>query len=267
LQLFRASLFSSAKSLLLAEVNDASFQRELNWYAMGTKPFDLIETISDLLRRIDEGRNTIRGAQDISDNFRSACANREEASQRINKLQLRMVPPDEPSQSRARTELDRQVSELKKVADESNELWLQINEATKFLGPFSDDVLILLGRLPLKPEWEVYLQAVGSLNVRNRNSWTDPSDPALDTIEMRLREMLDLAIGKQRSQVRPLDPFPTPDGTLWKDVTITFLSDHRIRIAVKDVTETRSYAEMGFEDKRGGSFASKLAGVGIETVS
>jgi hypothetical protein len=164
-----------------------------------------------------------------------------------------MVAPDEPAQSQARGELHRQVSERRKLADESNDLWRQLTETTKFLGHFSDDVFLLLERLPLKPEWDVYRQAVGSLDVRNRSSWTDPpGNSALETLEMRLREMLDLAIRTTRGKVRRFDPLPTPDGAIWKDVSITFTSEHRVQIAVLSVTETRGYAEMGFEDRRGG---------------
>jgi hypothetical protein len=220
---------------------------------MGTKPFDLIKTISDLLRRIDEGRKTVRDTQHISDNFQTAAANREKAIQRINELQLKMVPPVEPAQSEARAELDRQVSEHRKLYEESSDLWRQLTETTKFLGPFSDDVFLLLERLPLKQEWDVYRQAVGSLDVRNRSSWTDPpGNSALDTLEMRLREMLDLAIRTTRGKVRRFDPFPTPEGASWKDVSITFTSELRVQLAVLSVTETRGYAEMGFEDQRGG---------------
>jgi hypothetical protein len=186
---------------LLGEVNDGGSQRELNWYAMGSKPFDLIETISDLLRRIDEGRRTVIETQCISDNFQTAVANREKAIQRINELHLKLVPPDEPAQSEAKAELNRQVSEHGKLSREADDLWRQLTKANGFLGPFNDDVLLLLGRLPLKPEWDVYRRAVERLNVRSRGSWTDPPDnPALGTLGMRLQEMLDLAGGAQAGQ-------------------------------------------------------------------
>jgi hypothetical protein len=220
---------------------------------MGTKPFDLIETISDLLRRIDEGRKTVRETQHISDNAWRAVANREKAIQRVNELHLKMVSPDEAARREATAELDRQVPEHRKLSDEADDLWRQLTEANGFLSPFSDDVLLLLGRLPLKPEWFLYRQAVGTLDVRGRGSWTDPPDnPALETLEMRLGEMLNLAIKNQRSGPRRLDPFSTPDGALWKDVSLTFVSDHRVQIAIRDVAETRIYSEMGFEDRRGG---------------
>jgi hypothetical protein len=44
--------------------------------------------------------------------------------------------------------------------------------------------------------------------------------------------------------------FPTPPNAGWLDVKIEFLSDERIQVTVKNVTETRNYAEMGFDDRR-----------------
>ena len=58
---------------------------------MGAKPFDLIETISGLLRRIDEGRKIVTETEYINDNFQIAFANREIASQRIDELQRKVI--------------------------------------------------------------------------------------------------------------------------------------------------------------------------------
>jgi hypothetical protein len=169
---------------------------------MGGKAFDLTETISDLLKRIDEGRKTVKETQNLRDHFARTCADRDKARQLLNELQPKMVSLDEPAKSQAKTEFDRQVSEWQKLDDESSRLSLQVNETIAFIGPFSKDVLLLLERLPLKPEWDAYRQAVGCLNVGFRHSWTDPpADSALETLEMRLREMLDLAGGTQSGQV------------------------------------------------------------------
>jgi len=121
-------------------------------------------------------------------------------------------------------------------------------------------VLLLFKRLPLEPHWDVFHEAVGRLDVRDHGCWTDPpANLDLETLEMRLRGMLDLARGKQRGHKRRLALFPTPNGALWKDVSITFISDHRVQIAIFEVTQTRSYAEMGFEDRRGGGGKSDSA--------
>ena len=145
------------------------------------------------------------------------------------------------------------MSEHLRLYDESSDLWRQLTETTTFLGPFRNDLFLLVDRLPLKPEWDGYRQAVRSLEVGYRDCWSDPPDnSALNTLEMRLQEMLALAIQTTRRKVRRFDPFLTPAGASWKDVSITFTSEHRVHIAVFNTTGTRNYAEMGFEDRRGG---------------
>jgi hypothetical protein len=227
---------------------------------MGTKTFDLAETISDLLKRIDKGRKTVRETQHVSDDLCRAYANRDKADQLLTELRRKVASSDEPAQSQAKAELDRQVSERQKLDDESNRLWLQLTETIAFIGPFSNDVSLLLERLPLNPDWDVYREAVGRLGVGDRGSWTDPpASPALETLKMRLREMQGLAVRMQRGRVRRFEPFRTPDGTTWKDVSITFISDHRVQIAVLGVTDTRNYAEMGFADNRGAQGQKPIA--------
>jgi predicted nuclease with TOPRIM domain len=99
---------------------------------MGPNTFDLVETISDLLKRIDEGRKTVRETQKVSDDFLSTVENREKAFQLLRELRLKVVSPDEPAQSQAKAELDRQVSEYQKLNDESTRLWLQLTETIAF---------------------------------------------------------------------------------------------------------------------------------------
>ncbi len=47
--------------------------------------------------------------------------------------------------------------------------------------------------------------------------------------------------------------FPTPPGTDWEDVEISFLSKDRAQLKVSHTTEIRDYAAMGFEDIRTGN--------------
>ena len=132
----------------------------------------------------------------------NAFADRDKARHILNELQSKMVSLDEPAKSQAKAELDRKSSGFQKLNDESSRHWLQLMETIAFMGPFSKNVLLLLERLPLKPEWDAYRQAVGCLNVADRDSWTDPpANSVLETLEMRLREMLDLAGGTQPGQV------------------------------------------------------------------
>ena len=51
---------------------------------------------------------------------------------------------------------------------------------------------------------------------------------------------------------RAVSPIPITPGSSWPDIAIRFLSEERIQINVGQHTETRNYAEMGFEDGRNG---------------
>ena len=169
---------------------------------MDGKTFDLVEFISDLLRRIEEGRQTFRDTQNVRDDFRSICVNRDTASQLSNDLQLMMVSLDEPAKSQVKAEQARQRAEFQVLNDEASRRWPEVNGTTAFIDPFRKDVLLLLERLPLKHEWDVFRQAVGRLDVRDHRCWTDPpANSTLDTLEMRLGEMLELAGGIQSEQV------------------------------------------------------------------
>jgi hypothetical protein len=181
---------------------------------MGGKTFDLVGTISDLLRRIEDGRKAIKETKNVRDDFWRICAKRDEAHRLFQGLQIAMVSMDESARSDAKAEFDRQVSEHRKLSDESSRQWGEYNETIAFILPFSSDVLLLAERLPLKPEWDVYRQAVRDLDVMAEGAWWEPpSNSALETLEMRLREMLDLAGGAQpatapRSQASRRDRGP-----------------------------------------------------------
>lgn len=223
---------------------------------------ELVDAISDLLKRIDEGRKTVRETQSVSDDFDATCATRNKALDLSQELLSKMIPPrkEEPADSQTRADYERQKAEYEaqravyaKLNEQSSVLFLQFQETIAFIDPFRKDLSLLLERLPLKPEWDVYRQAIGSLEVGHRSAWADrPATSALATLEMRLREMLDLAIQSQPRRLRRFDPFPTPDGAGWNDVSITFIAEHRVDITTLSVTQTRNYAEMGFEDGRGG---------------
>ena len=51
---------------------------------------------------------------------------------------------------------------------------------------------------------------------------------------------------------RPTQPckFPTPKGTIWEEITITFVSNESIRIKARDVTRTYPFSQIGFRDHR-----------------
>jgi hypothetical protein len=57
------------------------------------------------------------------------------------------------------------------------------------------------------------------------------------------------AAAVDRSRLTP----PGHERINWEDVKISFLSDERVRLQVRERVETRNHAEMGFEDMRNGT--------------
>jgi hypothetical protein len=113
-----------------------------------------------------------------------------------------MVSLEEPAKSQAKVQRDRQRAEFQRLNEEVNRQSLPFDETIAFIELISKDLLLLSDRLPSKPHWDVFREAIGRLNVRDHGCWTDPpANSALDTLEMRLREMLDLAGGTQAGHV------------------------------------------------------------------
>ena len=59
---------------------------------------------------------------------------------------------------------------------------------------------------------------------------------------------------EQKRGPKPDSPAPSRIAatTTWENIEISFLSDERVQIRVGKKTETRNYAEFGFEDHRSG---------------
>ncbi len=187
--------------------------------------FDLIEIISDLLKRIDEGRKIVRETQKVSDDCDTTYTKRDNALQLSQELLYKMTSlnDEDPAKSQAKADYERQRAEYEKLNDEASRACIEFQETIAFIDPFKKDVSLLLERLPLTPDWDVYRPAVAGLNVGHRGAWADPpASSDLATLEMRLREMLELAIRTQGGHIRRFDPFPTPNGAKWNDVLIIF---------------------------------------------
>jgi hypothetical protein len=54
-------------------------------------------------------------------------------------------------------------------------------------------------------------------------------------------------------QPEALDAEPPVAGVGWRDIEISFVSDERVQIRIGTSTETRNYAEFGFQDRRNGN--------------
>ena len=171
---------------------------------MPDRTFDLVETISDLLKRSQEGRQNLKAQSAVFEDFSSAVVRRDQAHKVWYELVRIPLPEEEPACGEAKRERERRQSEHERLVEETNGLWLKQGEVTAFIGPFANDVALLADRLPFKPEWDGYRQALGRLGLRNLGAWADPpTSPDLGTLELRLRAMLDLAVESQPVKTSP----------------------------------------------------------------
>ena len=171
---------------------------------MPDRTFDLVETISDLLKRIQEGRQNLKAQSAVFEDFSSAVVRRNQACQVWSELVRIPLPEEEPACGEAKRERERRQSEYERLYEETSALWRKEEEVTAFMEPFANDVALLADRLPFKPEWDGYRQALGRLRVRDLGAWADPPTcPDLETLELRLRKMLDLAVESQPVKTSP----------------------------------------------------------------
>ena len=167
-------------------------------------PDRMVETISDLLKRIQEGRQNLKAQSAVFEDFSSAVVRRNQACQVWSELVRIPLPEEEPACGEAKRERERRQSEYERLYEETSALWRKEEEVTAFMEPFANDVALLADRLPFKPEWDGYRQALGRLRVRDLGAWADPPTcPDLETLELRLGEMLDLAVESQPVRTSP----------------------------------------------------------------
>jgi hypothetical protein len=55
-----------------------------------------------------------------------------------------------------------------------------------------------------------------------------------------------------RNQFSSIQPFLTPSDVQWEDVHLTFITEEKVRIKIKNIRKEYSYSEMGFANKRNG---------------
>ena len=63
-------------------------------------------------------------------------------------------------------------------------------------------------------------------------------------------EVADQALQHRNQGAHSIAKFPTPSGMNWTDITIRVTSDTRVQIHAGAVSETRTFEEMGFADRR-----------------
>lgn len=84
---------------------------------------------------------------------------------------------------------------------------------------------------------------------------------SMDTLPAEFKDQFDpiyLEPDKQRETIdisqdktgKDFVPFPTPSGTQWHEVKISFIDEENVKISARDKTENRHYSQAGFKDDK-----------------
>ncbi len=161
---------------------------------MDSTELDLVAVVRDLLRRMEEGRRSIKAQSQVIAGFWKTAKLRDEADQRRNELLSRALPEEELARCAAETERARAQAEYERLDKEATGLWFQFTPTLEFIGPFVNAVALLADRLPLTPRWDPYVAELRRLRVNRLDAWTEqPAIADLALLERRLKEIALLA--------------------------------------------------------------------------
>lgn len=93
--------------------------------------------------------------------------------------------------------------------------------------------------VPVRPKYADVIQPAVVNSVRTLNRELDDGVLSPDML-------------RDSTKKRPIARFPIMDGLRWSEVTITFVSNDSVRITARDRSETYTFAQLGFVDRRKG---------------
>lgn len=162
-------------------------------------PIDLAGHIRELLEAISNGRKKLRSteAQVIFKAWRDTNESWELACNRLTDLTSRVSPSPE--------EIAEQNESKKKLEKPHVESWHKVQELRSFIDSFGVSVEVLLSRIPNRRRWLRFAALIRCLRFRSVDDWIQPNTD-LDTLEMRLGEMLALTIPRGTAGVNHAGP-------------------------------------------------------------
>lgn len=145
--------------------------------------------------------------------------------------------------------LDELIEKARKLSDRSRptltgeleELRNQVRYSLEQVGPAGQDALREISQLRFHPPPDQFDQEPELRKKHYEN---------FDNLIVLLEKVRNRIETKGLATHPPVPPFPTPPNSTWRDLSIRFLSDHRMEIRMGDQVQTRNYAEAGFEDRR-----------------
>ena len=183
---------------------------------MSSRTFNLVRALSNLLREIDKFRKKLKVSRKPAKAFGAANARYEAAFARHREMIGMPLPKEERAHRAAEAERNRQFSKVEKLRQNNSDRWEQYTASKGFIGIFQGKLELVLRRLPLTPQWRPFPAEIRRLQLGQPAPWaTMPANHDLDTLEIRLKEMIELTRGsanEARSQVpwAATDKVPPP---------------------------------------------------------
>ena len=137
---------------------------------MAAGTFDLADAISKLLVRLRGFRKKLKAAQPIMRQLRLAIKRNSSALEERAVLFSSPLPEQKPERRKAEAQRARLSSKVEKLRQALNDRLNQYQASTAFIGPFQNEVELVLQRLPLKPEWQPFPDVIRSLLIAQLGS-------------------------------------------------------------------------------------------------
>jgi hypothetical protein len=203
--------------------------------------FDLGDAIRDLINEIATGRAVLHSseAEVVFTEWASACKQYYSATKELSELAGR-YPTGSDLLTQKRIEVD-------DLAKQLSEAYRAYDDLTSLIFHFENHLRLFMDRLPNDADCQHFPQSIEGLRFGLLSAWTCPDEnPDLDTLEMRLRGMIDKP-PTRNVRIRPLDV----GDAKWSDLHIKLLSEQQLQVFVKGQARAPiTFQEAGFADGR-----------------
>jgi hypothetical protein len=171
---------------------------QLDSIAMAADMTILVDSLQHLLVEIKQGRDRMKIAAKVADAVNDARENYAALIREYQEYKDETQFPD-------RVRLERYRSKYNELQQELAVKECEYESATSFIGFIENKLNVLLQRLPLTPEWQQFTPNIAALRVAVPETWLD-HNPDLETLELRLRELLRLATKSKSNKPIRLSP-------------------------------------------------------------
>lgn len=157
--------------------------------------FNLVRELVKLQRAIPGFRRKLEASRPLARKFRTTRARFDAVVEKLNKMQQTPLPSDGAALEAEVARRKRQSLKIEKLNERVlAKRWQRLTASTDFIPTFVDRLELVLQRLPLTSQWSHFPEELRKLRIMQLGSWRESlPDQDLETLEIRLKEMVDLA--------------------------------------------------------------------------